>query len=445
MKTVKKSWIIIAVVLIVAAAVGIWSATRPEATVEVIRPTIQTITAYVEEQAVTELPHDYLISMPISGWLEPITLREGDPVKKDQVAARLDTDDLKDHALQAQQRIAVLETKIRQTKDHRLENNAMVETKATVKAIDETVKAAEAKLVASLAVAQFAKSEAQRVRKIAEQDAATARELRLAETDARKSEADYQSDKLQLAALKTIAAVSYIGPKFISDYIARKDFDVESLERQLEEARAQLDMEKRNLARAEIKSPVDGVVLQRHQTRRQFLPAGTPLLTIGRLDDMEVIADVLTQRATRISPGDPVEIFGEAIGTESIPGKVLRVYPAGFKKISSLGVEQQRVKVAVKMDKRPERLGVDFRVYVRINYARAKDAMTLPRTALFRSEQGQWQVMTVRNDRTSLATVKVGLTNDDLAQILDGLKANDIVVARPSREITAGMHVATQK
>ena len=178
MKTVKKTWIVIVIVVLAIGGAWIWSATRPETAVEIIRPRIETICAYVEEQAVTELPHDYLIAMPIPGWLEPIDLREGDPVKKNQVVARLETHDLQDHVLQAQQRIAVLNTKIKQTKDHRLENNAMVEVQATVKAIDETVKAAEAKLLASKAVAQFAKSEAQRIRKIAERDAATARELR---------------------------------------------------------------------------------------------------------------------------------------------------------------------------------------------------------------------------------------------------------------------------
>ncbi len=439
----KKSWVVILIVVIVVGGWWVWSASRPKATLEVIRPRVETIRAYVEEQAVTELPHDHLISMPISGWLERIDLREGDAVTKGQIVARLEQDDLKDHVRQVEQRIAVLETNMKKTKDHRLEHNALVETEATVKAIDETVKASEAKLQASLAVAEFARSEAKRIRKIAERDAATARELRVAETESRKAQAEYQSDRLELAALKTIAAVSYIGPKFIRDYIDRKSFELESTAKQLEEARAQLEIEKRNLGRAEIRCPIDGVVLQRYQTRRQFLQAGTPLLTVGRLDDMEVTAEVLTQRATRIKQGDPVEIFGEAIADGPVQGRVLRVYPAGFKKISSLGVEQQRVKVAVKLDKRPEKLGVDFRIHVRINYAEAADVLTLPRTALFRGERGEWQVMTVREGRTRLATVQVGLMNDDRAQIVKGIAAEDAVVARPSREIVPNMRVET--
>ncbi len=186
-------------------------------------------------------------------------------------------------------------------------------------------------------------------------------------------------------------------------------------------------------------------MLKRQQTRRQFLPAGTPLLTIGRLDDMEVVAEVLTQRATRIATGDPVEVHGQAISDGPINGKVLRVYPAGFKKISSLGVEQQRVKVAIKLDRRPKRLGVGFRVYVRIFYDEAEGAITLPRTCLFRGENGTWNVMVVRDERTEFRAVSVGLLNDDLAEITKGLTPKDMVVARPSREINAGMRVETEK
>jgi HlyD family secretion protein len=360
-----------------------------------------------------------------------------------QVIARLDKADLADRVRQARQRIAVLETKIQEISDHRLENNALIEVKATVKAIDETVRAAEAKLEAAQAVRDFAGSEVERLRKMQQAGAAADRELRQAETEWRKSQAEYRSDALELAALKTLTAVSYIGPKFITDYIDRKSFDLQTHQRQLEEARAELEIQERNLTRAEIESPIDGIVLRRHQTRRQFLQAGTPLLTLGRLDDLEVIAEVLTQQAMRLSPGDPVEILGEGIPDGPVSGKVSRVYPAGFKKISSLGVEQQRVNVAIQIDNRPERLGVEFRVHVHIFYDEAIDVLTLPRTALVRSRDGHWQVMLVKQGVTALQHIEVGLMNDERVQILDGVGDKDLVVARPAREIVEGMRVET--
>ena len=437
----KQHWWIVVVIVVVIAGLMFWSSTRPAAKVEVVHPKIGGIRAYVEEQAVTELPTDYLISMPIDGWLEPIDLREGDAVEEGQVVACLETDDMQDRIVQAEQRIAALEVQIRKAKDNRIEDNAKVEMDATVKAIDETVKAAEARLEAARAVMAFDQEEVARLKKAADGGAVSDQELRRAELALRKARFDYLGDNLQLSALKTLAAVSYIGPKYVTDYIDRKSFTLEERQKELIEANTQRDIEQRNLDRAEVQSPITGTVLERHQTQRRFLAAGTPLLTLGRLDDMEVIADVLTERAVSIKPDDPVELFGQSLPDGPVTGKVTRVYPAGFKKISSLGVEQQRVKVAVKFDKRPEQLGVGFRVYVRIMTDQADSAITIPRSCLFRDSAGHWQVMTVDAGKLAIRTIKVGLMNDEHVQVTDGLIDKDQVVTQPPRELTPGMKV----
>ena len=386
----KTRWILLIVLAAVALALFVWSRSRPEARVEVVVPSLGTIRAYVQEEAVTELPHDHLVSMPIDGWLEPIALREGDRVKEGQVVAQLESDDLRDQVVQAQQRVVVLETRIAETLDHRLENNALVEMNATVEAIDETVRAAEAKLEATRALVVFAEEEVVRLSRLVASGATSDRELRATELAVRRARAEFQSDSFELAAMKTLAAVSYIGPKFITDTIDRKSFTHKQRQDELIEAKAQLEIASRNLGRTEMRAPVDGVVLIRHQTRRQFLGAGTPLLTIGRLDELEIVAEVLTETATRIDPDDPVQITGRALAEGPIPGKVLRIYPAGFTKISSLGIEQQRVKVAIRPDRRPPRLGVGFRLFVRIIYDQANQTLVVSRTCLFRTDAGDW-------------------------------------------------------
>ncbi|MHC5108754.1 MAG: efflux RND transporter periplasmic adaptor subunit [Planctomycetota bacterium] len=439
----KRGWLVVVAIIIIVSAMFAWNRTRPQATLAIIKPVIQDVLAFVEEQAVSELPHDYAISMPINGWLEPIRLREGDVVTVDQVVARLESDDLRDRVLQAEQRIAVLEAQIAEVSDHRLENNALVDAEATVKAIREMVLAAEAKIEATRAVMEFAQHELDRFKNLTEAEAAAAREVRQAEMEFRRAQAEFQSDRLEMAALKTIEAVSYVGPKFIRDYIDRKKFTLEQRQKDLVEARTQLAIEQRNLSRTEIRSPIAGVVLHRHQTRMQYLTAGTLLLTLGDLDEIEVVAEVLTQQATRISPGDPVELFGEALPDGPIQGLVQRVFPAGFKKISALGVEQQRVNVIIELDERPPQLGAGFRVFVRIFYDQAEEAVTLPRTSLFRGTAGGWQVFVVADGRCELRDVTAGIENDDLVQIVAGLDADDAVVARPSRDIEPGMRVAT--
>jgi HlyD family secretion protein len=128
-------------------------------------------------------------------------------------------------------------------------------------------------------------------------------------------------------------------------------------------------------------------------SNEQFLSAGTPLVETGRLEDLEVEADVLSLDVVDVRPGDPVEIYGPTIGRDPAPGKIERIEPAGFTKISSPGVEQQRVKVIIDIDpedlvrlRNEKNLGVGYRVRVRIIH-RGKDqrpsgpppSVTLPR------------------------------------------------------------------
>ena len=63
----KKAWIYILIVIVGIAGFVAYRSNQPAAVVDVIQPTMMDLRAYVEEQAVTELPHDHLIAMPIDG------------------------------------------------------------------------------------------------------------------------------------------------------------------------------------------------------------------------------------------------------------------------------------------------------------------------------------------------------------------------------------------
>src|SRR5689334_5119971 len=64
---------------------------------------------YVDEQGQTRLPRTYLITMPYDGRIRPIDLEEGEPVKKDQVVARVDAADLDGRVAEAEAAVARLE------------------------------------------------------------------------------------------------------------------------------------------------------------------------------------------------------------------------------------------------------------------------------------------------------------------------------------------------
>lgn len=198
------------------------------------------------------------------------------------------------------------------------------------------------------------------------------------------------------------------------------------------------------------KSPLEGVVLERLERDEQFLSAGAILLKIGDLSELEVEADVLSQEVVRIHPEQEVEIYGPAIGAregEGVKGKVVRIYPAGFTKLSSLGVEQQRVKVIIDfadgvLEKLANRqLGVDYRVRVRVFTDRHDDTLLVPRSAVFRGPDGGWQTFAIRNGLAKLQPITVGLMNDEFVEVTEGLMLKIKSVLAPENHLTDGTRV----
>ena len=220
--------------------------------------------------------------------------------------------------------------------------------------------------------------------------------------------------------------------------IELKALDRATLERQREESIARLQTLEDDLARAEIRSPIGGVVLARYEDSERVLGAGAMLLEIGSLADLEVCIEMLTDEAGLVREGDRVEIDW-APRDEPIQGRVLRVEPQAFTKISSLGVEQQRVNVIVSMDQQVDAMGTDYRVRTRVILEEAT-GLSVPRGAVFRVD-GVWRAFVVRQGRARLVDVTPGLINDRHVQIEGGLGEGDVVVVAPGLDLEDGSKV----
>ncbi|WP_257169656.1 efflux RND transporter periplasmic adaptor subunit [Bradyrhizobium sp. SRS-191] len=189
-------------------------------------------------------------------------------------------------------------------------------------------------------------------------------------------------------------------------------------------------------------APASGRVLKIIQDSEATVLPGTPLVDIGNPLDLEVVADLLSTDAVQIKAGAPVRIDGW--GGQPIKGKVVRVDPAGFLKVSALGIEEQRVRVTIDFADPPETwssLGHDYRVVVRVTTWSASEALTVPISALFRKGD-QWAVFADDNGRAKVALASIGHRNSRLAEVISGLAAGDRVVLHPSDRITDGSRIA---
>jgi HlyD family secretion protein len=444
-----RTWIVVGAVLAVVlfAALGYTSLSSGTA-VEAAAARRAPIREYIDEEGKTRLAETYLVTMPYDGRIEPIEIVEGTPVTKGQVVARIVPLDIDLKKAAAQAVVDRLKASIRENDDATVETTALQQTVNMVESIDRTVEAAAARVKSGQAKLEYAERNLARTQRLAKTGAKTEDDLDQARVSQVESSVNYQQDVLVLRAAEAMRAAASLLPTMVRQYIQRKLLTHDVLKQQLAEAEVQMRDVEKNAKLGEMTSPIDGVVLERLVTNEGQVPVGTVLLRIGRWEDLEIEADVLSQDVVRVKPEQRVEVHGPAIGLQPAAALVTRIYPAGFTKTSSLGVEQQRVKVIMKFEpddlkrlREQNDLGVHYRVRVRIYTAEASGTLVVPRSALFRGAKNDWRVFVIRGGRARLQAVKVGLSNDEWAEIVSGLNENDQVILAPETSLADGQSV----
>jgi HlyD family secretion protein len=273
--------------------------------------------------------------------------------------------------------------------------------------------------------------------------------------DARAADAAARQAAIESARLKTLAADRLVAAEAAersataSQRAAREAASAHALvatvEHELQAAQAVLRVGSRDHDHdpaLELTAPTDGVVLRRHYESAKPVQPGETLLEIGDPQGLEVEVDVLSTDAVRLRPAMSVELlrWGES---RPLAGRVRRIEPGGFTKVSALGVEEQRVWVIVQLTS-PQadwaHLGEAYRVNARFLLRAVDDAARVPASAVFRQDGGD-AVFRVAGGRAALTPVRVGVQGGGVAQVLSGLAPGDTVIVHPDRGLADGERV----
>ncbi|WP_295809641.1 HlyD family efflux transporter periplasmic adaptor subunit, partial [uncultured Nitratireductor sp.] len=192
-----------------------------------------------------------------------------------------------------------------------------------------------------------------------------------------------------------------------------------------------------------IKAPVSGRILEVRQKSETSLQAGADILEIGNVaKDLEIVVELLSTDAVRVSAGDPV-VIDDWGGEGTLDGVVRRIDPSGFTKVSALGVEEQRVNAVIGFSgpfSEREALGANYRVEVSIVTWREENVLSVPSSALFRDGDG-WAVFVIEGGRARLRALEIGRNNGIRAQVLKGLDPTTPVILFPGPELSDGEKV----
>jgi len=186
-------------------------------------------------------------------------------------------------------------------------------------------------------------------------------------------------------------------------------------------------------------APASGSVLTRITESEGVIAEGTPLITIGDPDRIEGVVDLLSREAVRVKPGDRVEITQWG-GPVPLIGTVKRIEPFGRLKVSALGIEEQRVNVIIGFapESLPAaaRLGHGYQFDATFVLWSRGDALRVPIGALFRGTDGEWHAFEIVGGRAIDRKLKIGQINEEWGEVLGGLSEGAQVVVNPSKTLT---------
>jgi HlyD family secretion protein len=326
--------------------------------------------------------HDvYVVSAPVGGVLQRLTLEPGDTVTRGQVIGSIAPADP-----------ALLDARV------------SAEASATVAAAEASLRAAEADL-------ELKRLDHQRVTQLASRDFASPAAVDAAQAALNAARANVSARRAEVQRARAAAGGGSARARTVTP----------------------------------VRSPSSGRVLQLLQESEAVVPAGAAIMEIGDPADLEVVAEFLSEDAVRMRPGAMAYIEawgGEAAIPARIsriePYAHTKVSALGVEE------QRVNVILRLDDPASAPPLGHAFRVDARVVLSEAAGVVRVPVDALIRDGE-RWSVFRVVNGRARLTPVEVGEGGGQYREVTRGLAAGDRVVVFPSEALSDGDRVRNSR
>lgn len=415
MRVSGKTWVWTAVAIGAIAAL-VWAFLESPLLVDVAEVRRGLLRVTVTDDGRTRVRERYTVCAPVHGRLVRTTLDPGDPVQRGETV------------------LAVFAPSAPQPLDPRSREQA----EAQLGQARANLRQTRALLEQTEADVKLTTSECERVRKLVVENIASTELLDRAQHDQARAEAARRGAEFAVA-------VAEFGQRLAqANLVELQQLPTDDTHREANR--------KPSGGTLVLHAPIQGTVLRVFEESERDVAPGTPLLEIGDVSRIELVADFLSQDAVKVRP--KMRAFVRGFGGEHGPdrpatleARVRLVEPSGFTKVSALGVEEQRVNVIadpVGDDPQWRQLGDGFRIELSVELWSAEDVLQVPTGALFKAG-GAWAVYAVSDGRAQRRQVKIGRRSGLEAEVLEGLEPGTPVVLYPSELVQDGGRVAPRR
>lgn len=192
------------------------------------------------------------------------------------------------------------------------------------------------------------------------------------------------------------------------------------------------------LSYSQIKSPIDGVVTDRPLYEGDLATANQPMLTVMNLSRLIAKSHIPQAEAATLRVGNPAELHVAGLD-EPVKGSVTLVSPA-------LDPGSTTIEVWVEARKPNPAVKPGMTVPVTMVSKTAKDAIVVPKDAVFKNDEGAYYVLLAGSDeKAHPKKVQVGIHAADQTQVVSGISEGDPVITSGGYAVPDGTKIKIEK
>lgn len=393
----------------------------------------RTVTARISASGEVVPVQTVNLSPKTAGRISQLLVDQGDRVTQGQIVARMDASDLEAERTQAIARVNEAQARLNQLRaGSRIEEIRQAE--AEVNRARAEVERVRGLVADAQSGVEFARSQTERRRQLANQGAIAANDLdefirreQTARDTLRQAQAQLNQAQAQVAQAQQQLELRRNGSR---------PEEIAQAEAQLQAAIGQRQAVENRLEDTLIRAPFSGIITQRYATVGAFVTpttqasasgtgaASTSIFALAK--GLEVQARVPEVDIGQIQRGQQVDIQVDSYPEETFKGRVRLIAPEAVteRDVTSFAV---RIDILTGRDKLRSGMNAD----VEFLGESIPNTVTIPTAALStrRGQTGVW--VPGENNKPRFQPVTTGLSFDKETQILDGIKPGDRIYLEP--------------
>ncbi len=191
---------------------------------------------------------------------------------------------------------------------------------------------------------------------------------------------------------------------------------------QLAQSQARMQELKINLANTNVISPVDGFVSKRNLDVGAMASQNQPVASVVDISSLRLVTNVVEKDLKAVNVGDRAQVEVDAFPGEKFSGRIARLSPV-------LDPSTRTAPMEIEILNPQFRLKPGMYARVDLTVEDKQNVLVVPKIALVDSQGERGVYQPSEDGRAKFKAVKVGIENNDQAEILEGLTDGEVIVS----------------